>query len=53
MLDRDSVAWSPVPEQIIDYITNAETCYFSQPDSPKDDCGLFGSNIYEKKMVPY
>ena len=49
MLDRGSVAWNPVPEQIIDYITSAETCYFSQPDSPKDDCELFGSRTYEKK----
>ena len=50
MLDRDSVAWRPIPKQIIDYIKNSEDCYFSSlPDNPKDGCALFSSNTYERK----
>ena len=44
MLNPNSVAWRPIPKQVIDY-ANSDDCN----DNPKDGCKLFGSNTYERK----
>jgi las (fragment) len=49
MLNPNSVAWRPIPKQVIDYIKNSEACYFSQPNNPREGCELFGANTYERK----
>ena len=49
MLNPNSVAWRPIPKQVIDYIKNSEACYLSQPDnSPKEGCELFSGFLPEK-----
>lgn len=48
MLNPNSVAWRPIPKQVIDYIKNSEACYFSQPNNPREGCELFSGYLPEK-----
>lgn len=48
MLNPNSVAWRPIPKQVIDYIKNSEACYLSQPNNPREGCELFSGYLPEK-----